>query len=129
MSIRLLLGTIASCGVAIAASNAHAARPLPGYQCLNVKMTAAEAADPNFMLTVRKGPSPQAPVLGTIGLTFVAPDPLIQQNGFIQVVRADQSVGWVPATSTKRWQSADQDPNARCLPEILDNGRIGFLAK
>lgn len=109
--------------------NAFASQLLAGYQCMNVRMTQAQAADPNFMLVVQTGPSPTAPALGTIGYTMIVADPVVSQNGYIQVTRADRSVGWVPASAIKPWLSANLDPHVRCQPEILDNGRVGFITK
>lgn len=127
-SMRTLACTLIA--VASVSVSAHASKPLPGYQCLALNMTPAQAANPNFMLTVRRGPSDQAPVLGTEGALLIAPNPAVLQNGYTQIVRIDGSVGWVPASSTKPWRSPNPAAsNARCFPEILDNGRVGFTTR
>lgn len=123
---KLVCTTIAAVSVA---ASAQASRPMPGYQCLSLNMTPAQAADRNFMLTVRRGPSDQAPVLGTEGALLIAADPVVQQNGYSQIIRIDGSVGWVPTSSTKPWHSPNPVSNARCYPEILDNGRVGFTTR
>lgn len=110
-------------------NNAAAARLIPGYQCLDVKMTPSQAADPNWMLVVRTGPSEQSPVLGTVGGLLIAADPVVTRNGYIQIMRADASVGWVPSSAAKPWHSADPNSNVRCYPAILDNGRVGMTTK
>ncbi len=58
-------------------------------------MTTVEAADPSFMLTVRQGPSDQAPVIGTAGALLIAADPVVQRNGYIQITRPNAQTGWV----------------------------------
>ncbi len=125
--VHLILATTTA--VVTACGLAQAARPLPGYQCLALNMTAAQAADPNFMLTVRRAPSDHAPILGTEGALLIAADPVIQQNGYIQITRTNGSVGWIPASSAKPWRSPNPASNVRCYPEILDNGRVGFTTR
>lgn len=126
--IRMLIH--AAIAVVTVGASAHAARPLPGYQCLALNMTAVEASNPNFMLTVRQGPSDQAPVIGTAGALLIAADPVVQKNGYIQITRPNAQTGWVPASSTKPWRSPNPAfSNERCYPEILDNGRVGFITR
>ena len=115
--------------VLIAGGDAFASRPLAGYQCLSLNMTPAQSADPNFMLTVRRAPSDHAPILGTEGALLIAADPVVQQNGYIQITRTNGSVGWIPASSAKPWRSPNPASNVRCYPEILDNGRVGFTTR
>ena len=127
MKTRMLIQ--AAIAIVTLGTSAYASQPLPGYQCLALNMTPAQAADPNFVLTVRRGPSDQAPVLGTVGALLIAANPVVQQNGYIQITRADSSVGWVPASSAKPWRSPNPASNARCYAEILDNGRVGFTTR
>lgn len=129
MAIRISMLVHAAVAVVTISASANASKPLPGYQCLALNMTPAQAADRNFMLTVRRGPSDQAPILGTEGALLIAANPVVQQNGYIQITRADASVGWVPASSTKPWRSPNPASSARCFPEILDNGRVGFTTR
>lgn len=92
-------------------------------------MTTVEAADPSFMLTVRQGPSDQAPVIGTAGALLIAADPVVQRNGYIQITRPNAQTGWVPASSAKPWRSPNPASNVRCYPEIFDNGRVDFTTR
>ena len=115
--------------IIMSAVPAWADKPLPGYQCLSMNATPSQASNPNFMLTVRQGPSDQAPVMGTAGDLLIASNPVIQQNGYIQIIRPDGKPGWILASSAKPWHSANPASNARCYPEILDNGRVGFTTR
>ena len=128
MNLRTLVCTTIT-AVSVAAS-AHATRPLPGYQCLTLNLTSAEASDPNFMLTVRQAPSNNAPIIGTVGALIIAADPVVQQNGYIQITRPNAQTGWVPVSSTRPWRSPNPAAsNVRCIPEIQDNGRVGFTTR
>lgn len=113
--------------VMVSATSAHAqggAKPIAGYRCMMLNITEQQSMDPNFRVTIRSAPSPSAPSAGWAAAVVIVRDPAVPQNGFLQMLKPNGQTAWIPADMVKVYRPA-ADPNARCVPEVLPNGRIG----
>jgi hypothetical protein len=116
---------------AIVILGAHAAlaqtasRPLSGYECKMLNITEQQSMDPNFHVAVHSGPSETSRVVGWAAAVVIVKTPAIAENGFLQMLFPNGRTVWIAASETKAYRPVS-DPSARCQPEILANGRIGF---
>jgi hypothetical protein len=101
------------------------AKPLPGYQCMMLNITEQQSMDPTFHVPVRAQPSASAPVVGTAGSVVIVRAPAKPVNGFLEMLFPDGRQVWIASDAVRPYHSLG-DPNAKCVPEILSNGRIGF---
>ena len=101
------------------------ANPLPGYQCMMLNITEQQSMDPTFHIAVRAQPSASAQVVGTAGSVVIVRVPAKPVNGFLEMLFPDGRRVWIAANAVRPYHSLG-DPNAKCVPEILSNGRIGF---
>lgn len=101
------------------------ARPLPGYRCMMLNLTEQQSMDLSVHVPVRGRPSAAAPAVGWAGAVLIVREPATPVNGFLQMLLPDGRQVWIAANMVRPYQSLG-DPNARCMPEILPNGRIGF---
>ena len=106
-------------------STATEAKPLPGYQCMMLNITEQQSMDPTFHVPVRAQPSASARVVGTAGSVVIVRVPAKPVNGFLEMLFPDGRQVWIAAEAVRPYHSLG-DPNAKCVPEILSNGRIGF---
>jgi len=106
-------------------STATEAKPLPGYQCMMLNITEQQSMDPTFHVLVRAQPSASAHVVGTAGSVVIVRVPPKPVNGFLEMLFPDGREVWIAADAVRPYHSLG-DPNAKCVPEILSNGRIGF---
>jgi hypothetical protein len=109
----------------LAAASPASARALPGFKCMMLNITEQQAMDPNFHVTVRSAPSATASPAGWAGAVVITYAPLREQNGFTEMVLPNGHSVWVESDMVKPYH-AKADPTARCVPEVLPNGRIGF---
>jgi hypothetical protein len=101
-----------------------AVRHIEGYRCMMLNITERESMDPNFRVVVRSAPSPGAPEAGWSAAIVIVKEPVVPRNGFLEMLRADGRTAWISATVVKPYRPV-ADPNARCFPAILSNGRVG----
>lgn len=100
-------------------------KPLPDYKCEILDITDAQAHDPAFSIPILTRPDARAPVLsGAAGLVIVhAPE--IRVNGYLQVLAFSGTPGWIAASAVRPYAIPGQ-PEARCVPSLMSNGRVGF---
>ena len=99
--------------------------PLPGYECKMLNITEQQSMDPTFHVVVRSGPSETSPAAGWASAVVIIKMPEIPQNGFLQMLLPNNRTVWIAADDTKPYRSVS-NPNARCQPEVLPSGRVGF---
>ena len=103
------------------------AKPLPGYRCMMLNLSEQQSMDPSKRVPVRGAPSMSAPTVGWAGAVVVVREPVTSVNGFVQMLFPDGRQVWIASDMLRPYHSLG-DPNAKCIPEILPNGRIGFGA-
>ena len=103
-------------------------KPLDGYECRMLNITAQQSMDFNFHVPVRSEPSESAPEVGWASAVIIVKTPAIAENGFLQMLFPNGKTVWIAASDTKAYRPVS-DPSAKCQPEILPNGRIGFGAE
>jgi len=74
---------------------------------------------------VHSGPSETSPAAGWASAVVIIKMPEIPENGFLQMLLPNNRTVWIAADDTKPYRSVS-NPNARCRPEILPSGRVGF---
>ena len=103
------------------------AKPLPGYRCMMLNLSEQQSMDPSLRVPVRAAPSTSAPTVGWAGAVVVVREPVTPVNGFVQMLYPDGRQVWIASNALRPYHSLG-DPNAKCIPEILPNGRVGFGA-
>lgn len=118
---------LAVLGVAVIAGSTQAqsaVKRIPGYKCMMLNITEQQSMDPGFRVNVKSAPSPSSPDAGWAAAVVIVRDPAVPQNGFLQMLKPNGQTAWIPANMVKTYRPV-ADPNARCVPEVLPNGRIG----
>jgi hypothetical protein len=64
-------------------------------------------------------------VTGNAVATVIAASPLVDDQGYVKILKLDGKIGWVQAEFLKPWVNPGAN-GQRCYPAILPNGRIGF---
>lgn len=124
MRLRAILGaaaTILSCTLANAQQTT---RHIDGYRCMMLNITERQSMDPQFKVVLRAAPSPTAPEAGWAAAIVVIKEPVVPQNGFLQMLKPNGQPAWIPAAMVMAYRPLS-DPNAKCFPSVLANGRIG----
>lgn len=107
------------------AEDYHAARPLPGYMCMQFALLPNQVGNPNVNVPVRDAPSMSSHVSSLAPSIIIAPASQQPTDGFFQILLPDRQRGWVPATAVRPWKSPT-NPSRRCIPSVMSNGRVGF---
>lgn len=97
---------------------------IPGYECMMLNITEQQSMDPAFHVTLRSSPSSSAPEAGWAGSIVIVREPPVSQNGFLSVLKPNGQRAWILADMVKAYHPV-ADPTAKCMPEVLPNGRIG----
>jgi len=113
--------------LALLSARGHAAgvypvKRLDGYGCARLNATDAQMMNPKGTgIIIREAPDPGAPVGTTApGVVFVR-TPSHVVGGFAEVLQLNGKPGWIERRNLKPF-----DPNARCTPSLMSNGRIGI---
>ena len=95
--------------------------PIPGYACKKLNITEREAMSPNGGgVSIRTAPNASAARASLApAVLFVKAGPAV--NGFVEVLQLDGQPGWIEQARVKPF-----DPNARCVPSIMSDGRPGM---
>jgi hypothetical protein len=127
--MRLLFTTVA---VAMALSSmtciaqtTRAARPLPGYACMSLNITDAQAQDFKFHVPFYSAPDASSQAVGYAGSQVAVRYPTHQVNGFVEALFPTGSSVWIAASYLRPYHST-LDPTARCVPVVMANGKQGF---
>ena len=106
---------------AAAAQGLKPVHPIDGYACKKLNVTEREAMSPNGGgVNLRGAPDAAAPAVA------IAPAVLFVKNaapvnGFVEVMRLNGQSAWIEQARVKPF-----DPNARCVPSIMSDGRPGM---
>jgi hypothetical protein len=121
---RVIIGLTLAAALAPAtrAEPVYAVRAIPGYKCMKLNLTEKQALDFSgaSLVWILTAPETHAPH-GTWAASVVlvrTPEHLV--NGYLEVLQATGTPGWIEADKVKPY-----DPNMRCVPSVMSNGRIG----
>jgi hypothetical protein len=119
--IVIAAGLLALLSTPVRAAGVYSVKPLDGYGCAWLNATEAQMRNPKGTgIVIREAPDPAAPVGTTApGLVFVR-TPAHVVGGFAEVLQLNGKPGWIETRNLKPY-----DPNARCVPSMMSNGRIG----
>lgn len=112
-------------GVAASAQGLRATQPLPGYACMSLNLTPTQMRDDRFQVKILAQPNPNAQAVAVASAIVIASDPPHVTNGYREVLRLNGSKGWIAENMLAPYRSAS-NPNAKCTPAIMSNGRPGF---
>ena len=98
---------------------------LQGYSCMMLNLTNEQMMDFDNLPPIRSEPSSTARQIGVATETVIVASPRREAGGFVQVLHMNGQPGWLEASKLKPWRSAN-NPNARCTPAMMSNGRPGF---
>jgi hypothetical protein len=104
------------------AGSLTAVRPLEGYGCARLNATDAQMMNPKGTgIVIREAPNASAPVgTNAPGVLFVR-IPAHVVGGFAEVLQLTGKPGWIETRYLKPF-----DPNARCTPSLMSDGRPGI---
>lgn len=98
-----------------------AVKPLEGYGCAWLNATEAQLRNPKGTgIVIREAPDASAPVGTTAPSVVFVRTPQHVMGAFTEVLQLNGKPGWIKTRSIKPY-----DPNARCIPSVMSNGRIG----
>ena len=107
------------------AQGLHPVSPLQGYSCMTLKLTSEQIRSNSIAVPVYNGPSTSSGEAGIASAVLIVKTPLNIQNGFAESLFSDGRTVWIKADWLQPYRSAS-NPNARCTPSMMSNGRPGF---
>lgn len=99
--------------------------PIPGYSCMGLNITDAQAHDFNFEVPIRITPNNNSQVLEVASGTFPMRMPRHEVGGFVEVLTSSAKAGWIAARYVRPY-FAPLDPSAKCFPVLSPSGRVTF---
>lgn len=99
--------------------------PIPGYVCMDLNITDAQAHDFHFEVPIRSTPDARSQVIQNAGGTFAMRSPRHEVGGFVEILTVNRSIGWISAQYVKPY-FAPLDPTAKCFPVLSPAGRVMF---
>ena len=128
MKIRATVGIIAvamSFAPAVSfADGISAVRPAPGLACMSLDSQAMQATQQSELPPVLAAPSPTATRLGYPTEIVFVTWPLVERNGYVEMERMNGQVGWIASNRLQPWRPLNGG-NAKCVPSVMSNGRLG----
>ena len=121
----LLLSVVLTAPHLAAADPRTAVAPIPGLACMSLKVSDAQAMDPNFVVPLHQEPSEASPAMGRASAIVLVRKPEVQQNGFVAAVLFNGRPGWIRADDVKPWVNPGGN-GQRCVPSRMSDGSIGF---
>jgi hypothetical protein len=129
---KILIATCAMTAIArtggAKAQGIHAVKKLDGYQCMSLAKLWDGVGPQPAPVHVYGAPDPNAPAVGFAAASVIVPSPLKVVDGRIPVLWPNGKTVWVNQADVAPWHVVS-DPNARCTPVLLSNGRYGFDGK
>lgn len=107
------------------AQSSRVSRAIPGYDCMTLNITDAEAGDFHFHVPFYSQPSATAPVTGYASSQVAVRQPRHLVAGYTEALFPTGSPVWIKSDRLRLYHS-NLDPTARCVPAMLSGGRIGF---
>ncbi len=99
-------------------------RPAPGLACMSLDSQALEVTNQSSLPPVLAEPNRSAQTIGyPTSIVFVR-SPLVEQHGYIAMVRLNGQPGWIEASRLRPWHPMNGGA-ASCTPSIMSNGRLG----
>jgi hypothetical protein len=107
------------------AQNTRTIRQLPGYTCMTLNITDAQAQDFKFHVPFHSAPDASSQTVGFAGSQVAVRYPTHEVNGFLEALFPTGSTAWIAADLVRPYHS-NLDPTAKCIPVIMANGKQGF---
>ena len=99
--------------------------PIPGYVCMGLNITNAQAHDFNFEVPIRSEPNSRSQVLQTAAGVLAMRSPRHEVAGFVELLTAKQLPGWIEARYVGP-RTTPLNPRSRCWPVISPKGTVMF---
>jgi hypothetical protein len=101
-----------------------AVQPAPGLACMSLDSQALQTMQQSDLPPVLSAPNPSAARLGYPSAIVFVKWPLVQQSGYTEMERLNGQTGWIATNRLTTWHPLNGG-NARCVPAIMSNGRLG----
>jgi hypothetical protein len=124
MTAALVVGFVAAVGP-VRAQGPQVRDHLPNYVCMSLNLTEEQLRDFNALPPILANPLPSAAHIGVGSATMIVKNPPQVVNGYEAVLHLNGKPGWIQADKLVPWKNAS-DPQTRCIPSIMSNGRPGF---
>jgi len=121
----LILGMLTAVGAPTQAQYLTAVRPLSGYVCMRLNLPREQLLSPDLDVPIFNSPSSSSPRLGKAAAALIVKSPMVVRDGLAEILFLDGRVGWVAASVLGPYATSS-NPNARCTPSMMSNGRPGF---
>ncbi len=123
----IMLGTSLAILVTVASRESVAAQqsPIPGFACMSLNISDAQAHDFNFHVPFYASPDPTSPTIGIASASVAVRSPLHEVGAYAEAMMLSGKTGWIAARFLKPHFSP-LDPSAKCIPVVLATGRLGF---
>jgi hypothetical protein len=121
----LVVGIMSAVTTGALAQGLRAVSPLQGYSCMALNLTETEMQQESSSPVIRQEPSAAAAQVGRASAQVIVADPIKARNGYVAVLTLDNKPGWVEVNKLKPYRSVS-NPNVRCVPSVMSNGRPGF---
>lgn len=121
----LILVMLTAVGAQTQAQYLTAVRPLPGYVCMRLNLPREQLLSPDLDVPIFNSPSTSSPRLGKAAAALIVKSPMVVRDGLAEILFLDGRVGWVAASVLGPYATSS-NPNARCTPSMMSNGRPGF---
>ena len=125
LRISLMSSLLAFTSATAQAQYLTAVRPIPGYVCMRLNLPREQVLSRDLDVPIYQGPSASSPRLGSATAALIVKSPMVVSNGFAEVLFLDGRPGWILATLLGPYATPG-NPNARCTPSFISNGRPGF---
>jgi hypothetical protein len=98
--------------------------PAPGLVCMSLDSHSLQALQQSELPPVLAAPSSSAAKLGYPSSIVFAEWPLVQVDGYTEMVRINGQTGWIATAHLQTWHPMNGG-TAKCVPSIMSNGRLG----
>lgn len=102
-----------------------AVRPLDGYVCMRLNLPREQMVSHSLNAPIFAQPSSSSQQVSQASTAVITRSPMVIQNGFAEVLTLDGKQGWFPAKMLGQY-ATPANPNARCTPVLMSDGRPGF---
>lgn len=124
-SYSVLCAVVLFAGMSTRLSAAVPLTPIPGYVCMGLNITDAQAHDFNFEVPIRSEPNSKSPVLQTAAGVLAMRAPRHEVAGFVELLTARQIPGWIEARYVGP-HTTPLNPHSRCWPVVSPKGTVMF---
>jgi hypothetical protein len=123
-NVRVIAVVIMIAGGPIIAHALTAVGPAPGLVCMSLDSQALQTMQQSDLPPVLSAPNSSATRIGYPSAIVFVKSPLVQVNGYTEMVRLNGQTGWIATDRLRTWHPLNGG-TAKCIPSIMSNGKLG----